>query len=210
MKKIIILIYCFIIGCSSGNKNLEETNLASQKENIVYTVDPKNIKVIWGGFKTTSKIKVVGFFENFSFDKEGQEFESIKELLNELNFEVFTNSSYSGDQIRDSNLKNNFFKLLDKNLSIKGTFGEPKQDSILTTFHIFPKDQKIRLGYSYKDQLLEIKGKINMATQLGSSIAFNTIHKLCYELHKGDDGISKTWEEVEIHIKVPIITKTRE
>lgn len=210
MKKIVILIYCLIIGCSSGEKHSEKNNLEPQKENIVYQVDTKNIKVIWGGFKTTSKIKVVGVFKKFSFDKEGQEFKSIKELLNDLNFEVFTNSSNSGDPIRDANLKNNFFKLLDKNFSIKGTFGEPKQDSILTTFHVFPKDQTIKLGYSYKDQLLEIKGKINMATQLGSTIAFNTIHKLCYELHKGVDGISKTWEEVEIHIKVPIIAKTIE
>ena len=88
MKKIVILIYCVIIGCSSGNNNIEQTNIESPKEDIIYTVDSENIKVIWAGYKTTSKVKVVGLFEKFSFNKEGQEFGSINNLLDGLEFEV--------------------------------------------------------------------------------------------------------------------------
>ena len=210
MKKIVILIYCVIIGCSSGNNNIEQTNIESPKEDIIYTVDSENIKVIWAGYKTTSKVKVVGLFEEFFFNKEGQEFESINNLLDGLEFEVFINSSNSGDPIRDLNLKNNFFKLLAKEFSIKGNFRQIEKDSLTSFFSHLPENQNLKLGYTYQNEILEIKGRVNLVNQFGGQKAFENIHKLCYELHKGDDGISKTWEEIEIHIKVPIITKIGE
>ena len=53
--------------------------------------------------------------------------------------------------------------------------------------------------------MIQIKGSIDLVESLGALKAFESISNKCYDLHKGPDGISKTWKEVEVLIKAPII-----
>ena len=94
-----------------------------------------------------------------------------------------------------------------KDFLIRGSFAKPEKDSVLVKFDLLPENKQFNLGIHFNNNLLEFKGKINMKTQFESSDAFDRIHEVCYELHKGNNGLSKTWKEVEIHIKAPIITK---
>ena len=38
---------------------------------------------------------------------------------------------------------------------------------------------------------------------MGAYKAYNSISAKCYDLHKGADGISKTWDEVNVILDVP-------
>ena len=58
-----------------------------------YQFDIENTKVIWNGYKTNDKTKVVGYFNEFSCDREGQEFSSIEDLVNGLQFSIKSSSS---------------------------------------------------------------------------------------------------------------------
>ena len=55
--------------------------------------------------------------------------------------------------------------------------------------------------------MVEIKGSINLESQFDALKAYNAISNKCYDLHKGGDGISKTWKQVDIHVKV-LVTNT--
>ncbi len=55
------------------------------------------------------------------------------------------------------------------------------------------------------DQIVEIKGSINLGSQFDALKAYNAISNKCYDLHKGADGISKTWKQVDVHIKTLVI-----
>ena len=209
MKRYILLISIILMSCSE-RKDAEQNKKDKselQKEQVLYSLDHEKIDVIWGGFKTTEKVKVVGVFEEFSFDREDKFYPSISELLSGMKFQIQTNSSNSGDPIRDLNLKNNFFKLLTKEFVIKGTFENFEKNSVTVNFDFLSQSIPLNLKVDFNNSLLQLKGVFNMKNQFGSSKAFDRIHEVCYELHKGNDGLSKTWEEVEIHIKAPIITK---
>ncbi|MEE2953758.1 MAG: hypothetical protein VX347_01130 [Bacteroidota bacterium] len=209
MKRYIVLISIILMSCSNtkdSEKNIQDT-LEFKKEEVLYSIDPNKVDIIWGGFKTTEKVKVVGVFEEFSFDRNGEFFPSIEALLSGMKFEIQTNSSNSGDPIRDLNLTNNFFKLVTKEFIIKGAFGDFEKDSVTVNFDLFSESAPLKLAIDFNNSVLQLKGKVNMKTQFKSSKAFDRIHEVCYELHKGNDGISKTWEEVDIHIKASIITK---
>ena len=65
--------------------------------------------------------------------------------------------------------------------------------------------KKIKLSTLYENDKLQLKGSFNLIKQLGLDKAYESISNKCYDLHKGPDGISKTWKEVEIHVKAPII-----
>ena len=206
-----LLIFLSFCNHKQSADSSKETIKLSEGDS--YQVDIENTKVIWNAYKTNDKINVVGYFEEFRFDRENQEFSSIEELVSGLQFSIKSSSSLSGDVIRDQNLKEHFFKYLTEDFVINGTLGSPINDSIDVTFNVFGQTKKIRLaflyhiipGCPYYDHILEIKGSINLASQFDALKAYNAISNKCYDLHKGADGISKTWKQVDIHIKALVI-----
>jgi hypothetical protein len=212
IKTLTILIFILFISCGrNNNKEVEQEKIKTELDS--YQFDIENTKVIWNGYKTNDKIKVVGYFNEFSCDREDQEFSSIEDLVTGLKFSVKSSSSSSGDPMRDKNLKDHFFKYLTDNFVINGTLGSPINDSIDVTFDVFGKTKQIRFAFIYNiipscpyfDQVIEIKGSINLESQFDALKAYNAISNKCYDLHKGADGISKTWKQVDVHVKALVI-----
>ena len=204
-----------------SNKNsIQQDQVPIQKtinqDGILYKLDmtAENIEINWKAYKTNDKTPVLGKFSEFSSDRNGKEYERIEDLVDGLNFSISSLSSSSADDIRDLNLKNYFFKYLTDNFKINGTLGRPINDSIDVYFDVLEKNNPIRFAYStylttskYSNKIIHIKGKLNLVNQFNGE-AFNSIHKQCFDLHKGSDGISKTWEEVDVDIKVLVINET--
>ena len=211
----IILFAIALISCNSNNnKEVKQEN--SKISNDSYQLDIENTKVIWNGYKTNDKVKVVGYFNEFSIDRENQEFNSIDGLVNGLTFSIKSSSSLSGDPIRDKNLKDHFFKYLTDEFVINGTLAQPINDSIDVTFDVLGQTRILRFGCQYNtvpdsdnsDYMIEISGSIDLESQFGGLQAFNAISKKCYDLHKGADGVSKTWKQVDVLIKALVLNSS--
>jgi hypothetical protein len=209
-----IMLSLLIVACNNNNNRLEEEKVDSTIKEFTYKIDIKNTKVIWNGYKTNDKIKVVGFFKNFSSNREGKEFKTINELVTGLEFSIESESSHSGDQIRDMNLKDYFFKFLTEDFTINGRLGKPNNDSLDVSFLVFGKEKIIKLGYSCNqvegsiNNIIEIKGSINLESQFEAYKAYNSISEKCYDLHKGSDGVSRTWKEVDVLVKALVLTNS--
>ena len=212
IQHFIILFAIVFFSCNSNNTKEEAHEKISISEDS-YQFDIENTKVIWNGYKTNDKIKVVGYFNEFSCDRENQEFSSIEDLVTGLKFSVKSSSSSSGDPIRDKNLQDHFFKYLTKDFVINGTLAQPINDSIDVTFDVFGQTRTLRFGCQYytvpdsdnSDYMIEISGSIDLESQFGGLQAFNAISKKCYDLHKGADGVSKTWKQVDVLIKALVL-----
>jgi hypothetical protein len=50
---------------------------------------------------------------------------------------------------------------------------------------------------------LKVRGTFSLE-DFGAIKAYQSIQNKCYDLHKGADGISKTWDDVDVIINVPI------
>ena len=211
LKLIYSLIFLTLfISCfnSSKKNNIEENvEINSNNKNCLYSVNLKKTKLIWSGYKTTDKIKVTGTLNKFKSSKiqNNNQYNSIKNLVEGLDFVVDLSSSTSGDEIRDLNLKNFFFKYIGQNWMLNGRFENFQNDSVDVIFNFFGLEKKIKLSTLYENDKLQLKGSVNLIKQLGLDKAYESISNKCYDLHKGPDGISKTWKEVEIHVKAPII-----
>ena len=209
-----LLIGLIIFISCNRNKHKEENKKESFiTEEASYKLDIANTKVIWNGYKTNDKIKVAGYFDEFSCDRENKQFGSIEDLVTGLKFSIKSSSSVSGDVIRDQNLQNHFFKYLTENFVINGNLGPPSNDSIDVTFDVFGKTKTTRLGFTYErtpecpydDHMVEIKGSINLQSQFDALKAYSAISNKCYDLHKGPDGVSKTWKQVDVYVKALVI-----
>jgi hypothetical protein len=201
----------FISCNSTNNKEVKQEKIITEVDS--YQFDIENTKVIWNGYKTNDKAKVVGYFSEFSTDRENQKFNSIDELVSGLKFSIKSSSSLSGDPIRDKNLKDHFFKYLTDDFVINGTLAQPINDSIDVTFDVLGQTRTLRFGCQYNtvpdsdnsDYMIEISGSIDLESQFGGLQAFNAISKKCYDLHKGADGVSKTWKQVDVLIKALVL-----
>ena len=211
-KHFLIIGLIIFISCNSkNNKEVKQEKMKTEEDS--YQFDIENTKVIWNGYKTNDKIKVVGYFNEFSCDRENQEFSSIEDLVTGLKFSVKSSSSSSGDPMRDQNLQDHFFKYLTDDFVINGTLNQVVNDSIDVTFDVFGQTKQIRLAFLYNiiptcpyfDHIVEIKGSINLESQFDALKAYNAISNKCYDLHKGADGISKTWKQVDVHVKALVI-----
>ena len=215
LKTLTILIFILFISCGrNNNKEVQQEKIKTELD--TYKLDMANTKVIWNGYKTNDKAKVVGYFNEFSCDRENQEFSSIDELVSGLKFSIKSSSSLSGDPIRDKNLKDHFFKYLTDDFVINGTLAQPINDSIDVTFDVLGQTRTLRFGCQYNavpdsdnsDYMIEISGSIDLESQFGGLQAFNAISKKCYDLHKGADGVSKTWKQVDVLIKALVLNNS--
>ncbi len=203
---ILIAIICF--SCVNEKKTNQKVELISEVENsnCVFSCDLKNTQVIWSGYKTTDKIKVTGQFNRFKSSKiqKNNQYQSIQNLIEGLDFTIDVGSSFSGDEIRDNNLKHFFFNLFAKDLVINGKFGKLEKDSVNVQLTLFGQERRFKLNAYYENDIIHIQGHVNIIDQLGATKAFESISQKCFDLHKGPDGIPKTWQDVEIYIKAPI------
>ena len=215
LQHFLIIGFFIFISCNSDkHKEVAKGNVIT--EDASYQLDIANTKVIWNGYKTNDKLKVVGYFNEFNSDRENQNFSSIESLVNGLKFSIKSSSSVSGDPIRDQNLQDHFFSYLTRDFLIEGTLGLPINDSIDVDFIVFGQIKTLRFGCKYNvipdspnsDYLIKISGSIDLESQFGGLQAFNAISKKCYDLHKGSDGVSKTWKQVDVLIKALVLNNS--
>ena len=199
----------FLISCTDSKREkvvplIDENNVETIKEGS-YSFDSNKAKIIWKGFKTTDRIQVTGQFEQFESSRDMKQFDSLEGLIDGLDFSISTSSSESGDPVRDLNLKDYFFKLLTSNFRLSGSLGYPNNNLIPVTFNTLLGSKTVELSYFFENSIVEIKGVIDIGIDLGGVMAYESIHQQCEQLHTGGDGVSKTWSEVEVLVRVPII-----
>ena len=204
-----IVFLFFLISCTDSKREkvvplIDENNVEKINEGS-YSFDSNKAKIIWKGFKTTDRIQVTGQFEQFDSSRDMKQFDSLEGLIDGLDFSISTSSSASGDPVRDLNLKDYFFKLLTSNFRLTGSLGYPNNNLIPVTFNTLLGSKTVELSYFFENSVVEIKGIIDIGIDLGGVMAYESIHQQCEQLHAGGDGVSKTWSEVEVLVRVPII-----
>ena len=60
---------------------------------------------------------------------------------------------------------------------------------------------KVPVNVIFEDNLFHISSNIKLGEFNALSMLEN-LNKACFELHKGADGISKTWEEVDVEATI--------
>ena len=211
IKKLPILLCSFIvISCNTGQeKNIkvdDNKELEAKANECIYSFSDSTIKLFWAGYKTTDKLKVLGSFQEIKTNHSDQKFSSIDELVNGITFSINSKSSESGDPIRDANLRDYFFNYLTDNFQIKGRVSEYNDAFITANFDVLGVDRQVKFTHSIVNNVLKLRALISL-DDLGAYKAYNSISAKCYDLHKGADGISKTWDEVNVLIDVPLITE---
>ena len=181
------------------------TSCKKEKTVIVPEVKTSNAKtfsvigetstVKWTAFKTTDKVAVKGKFNTINITN-SKKATTVEEALNGILFSIPVSSIFSNETTRDSKLKQFFFGAMKNTEFISGTFDINETGSFANiTMNGISKSIPVKLNID--GQTVKFSNTINLNDwDLGNALA--SINKACFDLHKGSDGVSKTWDEVEI------------
>lgn len=204
MKKISLLLIAgaLVLTTACKNEKKQENQTTTKEETKVtenFTAKAEATAVYWTAYKTTAKTPVKGKFNIVKFnDKKGS---SVIDALDGLEFSIPVSSIFSKDESRDSKLKEFFFAAMDNTEFITGTLHYNKEaKNFIANITMNGVSHKTPLSFNVEqERRVTLKGNINVKDwdALG---ALESLHKACFDLHKGPDGVSKTWEEVAIEV----------
>ncbi len=188
----IIVIILFITQLTSCKNELKKADA------IQYTIEPNTTTINWTAYKTTEKVPVKGVFKTVKVVNSNTTANPF-DAVNKIEFSVPVNSIDTKNADRDSKLIKSFFGAMKSTQSINGrvNLDEKGKGNIDLTMNGITT--KLPINYTISGQMLEINATLNL-DNWKSKIAIDALNKVCNELHKGKDGISKTWNEVNINI----------
>ncbi|MGB0777326.1 MAG: YceI family protein [Flavobacteriaceae bacterium] len=191
MKKLLLLgaIGIFLISCSSDKS---------------FKVDSKQAKIIWTAYKTTDKVPVQGEFKEVTvMDAQGN---SIIEAINNTKFDVPVSSIFTNNPDRDKKISDHFFGVLINSMDLTGSLHLNEDNTAYAELTFNGIGEKLPMTYEIKDNTVYLNGEMQLA-DWDALEGVKSINDACYDLHKGADGVSKTWDVVSIALTIPVSSK---
>lgn len=219
MKKIIFPLSVLILSaCSSDVKPVLGNDQNSANEEVIANntqeVQVSNVysddstKVGFGAFKTTEKKEVKGWFTDFSIVGVNQQAESIDSIFSSASIVITVNSLETYDEGRNERLLIEFFGKTSSAKMIMGKVNSFNTEANKVNLSLDFNGISKQLDFDYKlnGDSLNLTGSLNLA-DFNALPALKSLNKACEVLHKGDDGVSKTWEDVNIYISTVLNRK---
>ena len=199
MKNLTYLVlataFFFAVSCKKKKKH------ATKK--TTYTVDTNFTKVQWTAYKTTDKVPVKGIFKEI-FLENLQPSEKIQaNILDHAKFKIPVSSLFSNDATgtRDPKIKKLFFGVMKNTILLSGTLHITDSINGYANFTMNAVTRKLPFTYKIEHKIMKASALMHFE-EWHTQEAFESIHKACEILHTGPDGISKTWTEVKIDLKI--------
>jgi len=198
MKKLSILLIALSISIVSCKDEKKETkNDDKLTEN--YVVKPEGTTVKWTAYKTTEKVPVGGKFKLLKFyNKAGS---TPEEALNNLSFSIPVSSVFTNDpsNTRDAKIINFFFGAMLETEILTGKI-KYVNNAYVASITMNGETNDLPLDVTITDERrIKLTGTMNLKDWKALD-ALASLNKVCYDLHKGADGVSKTWEDVAIEV----------
>ncbi|WP_054851489.1 YceI family protein [Olleya sp. ITB9] len=203
MKKITQLVLAFtlilVVSCkdeaktNDAEKETTKTDVKTEK----FVVKPEATTVKFTAYKTTEKVPVGGQFNVLKFDQKTGS--TPQEALNDLSFSIPITGLFTDNEARDLKLKTSFFGEMLNPEFIKGTIKYVNNKYVASiTMNNVTKDLPLDVKITDKRRVaMTATMQLKDWDALG---ALSALNKVCFDLHKGADGVSKTWEEVAINV----------
>lgn len=201
MNKISFLFIALAISLSSCKNEKKESKSDTIESAITekFVVKPEATSVEWTAYKTTEKLPVGGEFKVLKFDnKEGA---TPQEALNNLSFSIPISSLFTNDatNTRDAKIMESFFGAMLDTEFLKGTI--MYNNNICTaSLTMNGVTQTLPLDVSITEERRVTMTGTMLLKDWDALGALESLNKVCFDLHKGPDGVSKTWDEVAIKV----------
>lgn len=196
---IVLSLASFTVSCKTETKKeVRKQENRTTTKNAAYNLQEAKSEINWTAYKTTEKIPVKGRFNKVKITSGGTG-ESIKEAIDGAEFSVPVSSIFTNDSGRDYKIKKFFFGVMDKTELLSGKFIIENDSMGYSDITMNGITKKLPFKYSLKGKVFQFTGTMKI-TDWKAEKALESLNTVCKDLHKGADGISKTWDEVALNI----------
>jgi hypothetical protein len=204
MKKIKILSILFIAAVSMYSCKSDKKTDATKEAPIVakktapFSLEKAKNEINFVAYKTTDKVPVGGQFKKVDIVSGGAG-NSIKEAINNTEFSIPVSSIFTKDTSRDYKIKKFFFGIMDHTKLLSGKLILTDDTTGVAEIKMNGITEKVSFTYTIVGTVFNMEGTMDI-TKWNASTALASLNTACKDLHKGADGISKTWSEVALNI----------
>ena len=210
MKRIFIISFLLIAtgfnfsACKSETTK-EESKAVSKKDKVVakkstapFAVSNAKNEITFFAYKTTEKVAVGGQFKKVDV-LSGGEGNSVKEAINNTEFSIPVSSLFTKDTSRDYKIKKFFFGIMDNTKLLSGRLLLTDDTKGVAEIKMNGVSKNVPFIYTIVDKAFNMKATMDV-NDWNASAALASLNKICLDLHRGADGVSKTWSEVTLDI----------
>ncbi|NHN25072.1 YceI family protein [Flavobacterium jejuense] len=197
-KKIALFAFAMTIlttSCKKEEKTETPVEEIKTEEVSGLKIVSDSTKVSWTAYKTTDKVAVGGSFKEIEL-KNTQTGNTPEAVLEGASFSIPVSSLFTNNEDRDNKLKTIFFAAL-KNTEMIGGALNFRDGKCFLTLTLNDVTKQMEVPFTYENKKFALNSTINL-DDFGGQTAIEAINKACFELHKGADGVSKTWSDVAI------------
>ncbi|MBT3547170.1 MAG: YceI family protein [Flavobacterium sp.] len=203
MKNLTNLIFVLLMvfqftACKSEKKEKTKTTKVEKKSSAAFVLNDANNSVEWIAYKTTEKVPVKGKFTKVEVTS-GGEGNSVKEAINMAEFSIPISSIFTSDSSRDYKIRKFFFGVMENTKLLSGKLVIENDSLGFADITMNGITEKLPFTYTIEDKTFSMSTKMDVLNWNAKS-SLDSLNLICKELHKGLDGISKTWSEVAINI----------
>lgn len=161
-----------------------------------FALSPESVKVAWTAFKTTQKVAVGGKFTKVTVagPLKGESFDS---LVKGLKVDVDAKSVDTGNPGRDQTLAQFFFGKLAGEIHGEVRKVSQTDKTLVLDLTVNGHHHDVPMTITSEGKTFTAKGAMNILDFQGEP-ALKSLNEKCVDLHKGADGISKTWPDVDL------------
>ena len=187
------------------NKAVEGQELVMD-ESCLYSYKADASSVKWTAFKTTDRVAVGGQFDSVLVFLPDTIYSPL-EALEKVSFKIISSSVFTDNSMRDATIRKYFFSTLKNDGNIEGKVriveGDEKAGGGTVALTINDVKRDIGFKYTIVGNIITLKTKITLNSFEGED-AVQSLNTQCDDVHKGADGISKLWPDVEIEVKAAL------
>lgn len=198
----------FLTACGSGNDENTtaegtDAEAGTTEASCMYRYNEGTSKLTWTGYKTSAKKGVPGSFNEITVSSEQNE--DPQKVIESINFSIKTSSVETNDESRNQKISTLFFDVMNTPF-IEGKIKELKDDG-KAVFEIMMNDITIDVEGDYKLDGAMFKWSTDIDVSAWNGLmAVESLNEACKDLHTGEDGVSKTWSEVNLSLEVELLS----
>ena len=206
MKKGIVLSLLMFVAFSFSSCKSEKkadytkgSTVETKKSIAAFSLAKATNEINFTAYKTTDKVAVGGQFKKVDITS-GGEGNSVKEAVNNAEFSIPVSSIFTKDTSRDFKVKKFFFGIMDHTKLLSGKLVIENDSIGYANIKMNGITEKVSFLYTIDANTFSMKATMDI-TKWNAVEALNSLNLACKDLHKGADGVSKTWSEVALNIK---------
>lgn len=201
------LLATFAVSCGSESTEESANEEKEVAEVCTYTYDNSSTKLTWTAFKFTERAGVSGTFDVIQVTTAGAS-EDMYNALTGATFTIPVSSVNSENPDRDKKIQNHFFGTMTSTENISGVVKSIDESKATVEMTLNGVTKEYEGEVTVEGETVKLATTVDM-DDFEAHASVDSLNTICYDLHTGEDGVSKLWSDVDVVVETTLVKECK-